>query len=43
MNITKIESYHVRLPLVVPFKTSYGFLSHKAMDILVVTDELGNQ
>lgn len=43
MNITKIESYHVQLPLVAPFKTSYGFLSHKAMDILVVTDELGNQ
>lgn len=43
MDIKKIESYQVKLPLVSPFKTSYGYLSHKAMDILVITDELGNQ
>ncbi|UUV98149.1 o-succinylbenzoate synthase [Vagococcus luciliae] len=43
MNITKIESYRIKLPLLSPFKTSYGYLTHKAMDILVVTDEFGNQ
>lgn len=43
MKLTKIESYHVRLPLVTPFQTSYGTLTTKAFDLIIVTDELGNQ
>lgn len=43
MKIKKIESYQVRLPLVSPFQTSYGMLNEKACDILVITDEVGNQ
>lgn len=43
MRITQIESYQVTLPLVSPFKTSYGYMAHKSMGIFVVTDELGNQ
>ncbi|WP_314063223.1 o-succinylbenzoate synthase [uncultured Vagococcus sp.] len=43
MKLTKIESYHVRLPLMTPFQTSYGTLTTKAFDLIIVTDELGNQ
>lgn len=43
MEIKKIESYQVKLPLVSLFKTSYGFLKQKTMDIFVITDEMGNQ
>lgn len=43
MLISQIERYRVRLPLRVPFETSYGCLTEKAFDILMVTDELGNQ
>lgn len=43
MKLIKIESYHLRLPLVSPFQTSYGTLTTKAFDLIIVTDELGNQ
>ncbi|MBO0441628.1 o-succinylbenzoate synthase [Candidatus Enterococcus ikei] len=43
MNIHRIDRYRVRLPLRIPFETSYGRLTEKAFDILLVTDELGNQ
>lgn len=43
MRLTKIESYCLRLPLVTPFETSYGTLTTKAFDLIIVTDELGNQ
>lgn len=43
MEIQRIDRYRVRLPLKVPFETSYGRLTEKAFDILLVTDELGNQ
>lgn len=43
MEIYQIDSYRVRLPLRSPFKTSYGYLTEKAFDLLVITDELGNQ
>lgn len=43
MRICQIEAYQVRLPLVTPFQTSYGQLTEKAMDLLVVTDEEGQQ
>lgn len=43
MKIHRIDRYRVRLPLRVPFETSYGRLTEKAFDILLVTDELGNQ
>lgn len=43
MMISRIERYRVRLPLRIPFETSYGRLTEKAFDILLVTDELGNQ
>ncbi|WP_086314803.1 O-succinylbenzoate synthase [Enterococcus sp. 7F3_DIV0205] len=42
MKIHRIDRYCVRLPLRIPFVTSYGRLTEKAFDILVVTDELGN-
>lgn len=43
LRIHHIARYRVRLPLRFPFETSYGRLAEKAFDILVVTDELGNQ
>lgn len=43
MRIQKIETYRIRLPLKSPFETSYGRLTEKAFDLLLVTDELGNQ
>lgn len=43
MKIHRIDRYRVRLPLKIPFETSYGRLTEKAFDILLVTDELGNQ
>ncbi|EOL50624.1 o-succinylbenzoate synthase [Enterococcus caccae] len=43
MKIHRIDRYRVRLPLRIPFETSYGRLTEKAFDILVLTDELGNQ
>lgn len=43
MEIQRIDRYRVRLPLRIPFETSYGRLTEKAFDILLVTDELGNQ
>ncbi|MDF0479369.1 o-succinylbenzoate synthase [Vagococcus sp. PNs007] len=43
MNLTKIDCYSLRLPLKSPFKTSYGELTEKACDILVITDDQGNQ
>lgn len=43
MKICRIDTYHVRLPLRAPFVTSYGRLTEKAFDLLVITDELGNQ
>lgn len=43
MKLTKIESYHLQLPLVTPFETSYGKLTQKAFDLIIVTDEQGNQ
>ncbi|MGX7245429.1 o-succinylbenzoate synthase [Enterococcus quebecensis] len=43
MRIHRIDRYRVRLPLRTPFETSYGRLTEKAFDILLVTDELGNQ
>ena len=43
MNITKIDCYSLRLPLKTPFKTSYGKLTEKACDILVITDDQGNE
>ncbi|WP_430602736.1 O-succinylbenzoate synthase [Enterococcus sp. DIV0724b] len=43
MEIHRIDRYRVRLPLKSPFETSYGRLTEKAFDILLVTDELGNQ
>jgi O-succinylbenzoate synthase len=41
--IKRIDRYQVRLPLRTPFETSYGRLTEKAFDILLVTDELGNK
>lgn len=43
MKIHRIDRYRVRLPLRIPFETSYGRLIEKAFDLLLVTDELGNQ
>ncbi|PZL72108.1 o-succinylbenzoate synthase [Enterococcus plantarum] len=43
MKIHRIDRYRVRLPLRIPFETSYGRLTEKAFDILLVTDELGTQ
>lgn len=43
MLICRIDRYRVRLPLKVPFETSYGRLTEKAFDLLLVTDEEGNQ
>ncbi|OJG27608.1 O-succinylbenzoate synthase [Enterococcus caccae] len=43
LKIHRIDRYRVRLPLRIPFETSYGRLTEKAFDILVLTDELGNQ
>ncbi|MEI5994002.1 o-succinylbenzoate synthase [Candidatus Enterococcus mansonii] len=43
MKIHRIDRYCVRLPLRTPFETSYGRLTEKAFDIIIVTDELGNQ
>ncbi|OJG91339.1 O-succinylbenzoate synthase [Enterococcus silesiacus] len=43
LKINRIDRYRVRLPLRIPFETSYGRLTEKAFDILLVTDELGNQ
>lgn len=43
MEIHRIDRYRVRLPLRIPFETSYGRLTEKAFDILVVTDDQGNQ
>lgn len=43
MKIKSIRSYLVNLPLITPFKTSYGELHEKKCDIIIVTDELGNE
>ncbi|MEI5990423.1 O-succinylbenzoate synthase [Enterococcus termitis] len=43
MKIDRIDRYRVRLPLRIPFETSYGRLTEKAFDLLLVSDELGNQ
>lgn len=43
MKIHRIDCYRVRLPLRIPFETSYGRLAEKAFDLVLVTDELGNQ
>ncbi|MFB8537180.1 o-succinylbenzoate synthase [Enterococcus thailandicus] len=43
MKIMKVEQYQLRLPLVTPFQTSYGVLNEKALDLLILEDELGNQ
>ncbi|WP_206854240.1 o-succinylbenzoate synthase [Candidatus Enterococcus mangumiae] len=43
MKIVNIHQYCLRLPLVTPFKTSYGQLETKAFDLLILEDELGNQ
>ncbi|OQO71466.1 o-succinylbenzoate synthase [Enterococcus villorum] len=43
MQITKISQLQFKLPLVTPFKTSYGTLTEKAFDLLILEDELGNQ
>ncbi|MBP2097746.1 o-succinylbenzoate synthase [Enterococcus rivorum] len=43
MEICRIDTYRVRLPLRTPFETSYGLLTEKAFDLLILTDELGNQ
>lgn len=43
MQITKIRQIQLKLPLVKPFKTSYGILAEKMFDLLLIEDELGNQ
>ena len=43
IKIVNIQQYCLRLPLVTPFRTSYGRLETKAFDLLIVEDELGNQ
>ncbi|MTD40356.1 o-succinylbenzoate synthase [Erwinia sp. CPCC 100877] len=43
MQIKKIDRYCVRLPLKQPFETSYGRITEKAFDLMLVTDEKGNQ
>ncbi len=43
LKIDRIDRYRVRLPLRIPFETSYGRLTEKAFDLLLVSDELGNQ
>lgn len=43
MKICQIETYHIRLPLRTPFETSYGYLTEKAFDLIIVSDEFGNQ
>lgn len=43
MEICKIDCYQVRLPLRIPFETSYGRLTEKAFDVIIITDEWGNQ
>lgn len=43
MKIKRIDRYRIRLPLRIPFETSYGRLTEKAFDIILITDELGNQ
>lgn len=43
MKITNIEAHQIRLPLVTPFQTSYGSLSEKAIDIIVVRDDAGHE
>lgn len=43
MKICQIETYRVRLPLRTPFETSYGYLTEKAFDLILVSDEFGNQ
>jgi O-succinylbenzoate synthase len=43
LQIKRIDRYCVRLPLKQPFETSYGRISEKAFDLMLVTDEKGNQ
>lgn len=43
MLICRIDCYRVRLPLKIPFETSYGRLTEKAFDLFLITDEYGNQ
>lgn len=43
IKIVNIQQYCLRLPLVTPFRTSYGRLETKAFDLLIVEDELGNR
>jgi O-succinylbenzoate synthase len=42
MKISAIDHYQMKLPLKTPFKTSYGELTEKAFDLLVLYDEKGN-
>lgn len=41
MKIVKAERIACRLPLRQPFETSYGRLTEKAFDLLVLTDQDG--
>ena len=43
IQIRKIEQLQLKLPLTSPFETSYGILTEKAFDLLIIEDELGNQ
>ncbi|AQP53709.1 o-succinylbenzoate synthase [Vagococcus penaei] len=43
MKIEQITIKSVALPFVTPIQTSYGCLTHKYADIIIITDELGNQ
>lgn len=43
MRITKISRLQFKLPLITPFKTSYGVLTEKTFDLLLIEDEWGNQ
>ncbi|MGY3766254.1 o-succinylbenzoate synthase [Vagococcus vulneris] len=42
MRITTIDRYFVTLPFVQPIVTSYGALTHKMADIIVIRDDFGN-
>ena len=43
MRIEKAELFQLHLPLIAPFQTSYGVLTEKKFDLLILKDELGNQ
>ena len=43
MRIKQIDWYQLRLPLKTPFKTSYGVITEKAFDLVILIDESGTQ